>query len=193
MLPSNLTERVLDRLGYSAQPDVSLTALADLYERWCRRVPFDNIRKLIHVRSGDPRTLLGDAPNEFFEAWLDYGTGSTCWGGNGALCDLLVSLGYDARRAAATMVVAPGIPPNHGSVIVHFDDDRYVVDAAMLFVEPLPMRIGARIAHPAWGVEALSIEGRFAIRWNALLRADPLDCRYDLYERTPADFSAFHE
>ena len=188
-----LVERVLDRLEFSSTPDVSLIALGDLYQRWCRHVPFDNIRKLIHVRNGDRRPLPGDSPNEFFEAWLAHGTGATCWAGNGALCDLLVSLGYDARRAAATMMVAPGIPPNHGSVIVHFGTDRHVVDASMLFVEPLPMRVGARVAHPAWGVEALSIEDKFAIRWNALMRPDLLDCQYNLHDQTAAQFRAFHE
>ncbi len=193
MLEHDLIERVLDRLGYSSAPDPSLAALRELYERWCRRVPFDNIRKLIHVRSGDPGPLPGDTPNEFFEAWLAHGTGATCWAGNGALCELLSALGYDARRAAATMMVAPGIPPNHGSVIVHVDEDRYVVDASMLFVEPLPLRAGARIAHGAWGVEALTIDGKFAVRWNALQRADLLDCQYNLYDVTAGQFSAFHE
>src|SRR5262249_35478758 len=162
----------LARLGLSRRPAVSLAALADLYDRWCRGVPFDNIRKLIHVRAGDPRPLPGDEPNEFFEAWLRHGTGATCWAGNGALCGLLVALGYDARRAVATMMVAAGIPPNHGSVVVHLDGERYVVDASMLFVDPLPMRAGARVAHRAWCVEAFDVDGHFTIRWNAMLRPD---------------------
>jgi len=160
-LDNDLVERVLERLGLRRRPDVSLPALADLYDRWSRRVPFDNIRKLIHVRGNDPRPLPGDSPNEFFEAWLRHGTGGTCWGGNGALCELLIALGYDARRAAATMMVAPDIPPNHGSVVAHLDGRRYVVDASMLFVEPLPLRAGARVAQRAWGVEAFDIDGHF--------------------------------
>ena len=192
-LKTELVERILDRLGLSSRPEVSLAGLADLYGAWCRRVPFDNIRKLIHVRAGNPATLPGDAPNEFFEAWLAHGTGATCWAGNGALCDLLAALGFDARRAAATMMVAPGIPPNHGSVVVHFDEDRYVTDASILFVEPLPIREGARVAHPAWGVDARFVDDAFTIRWNALQRPDLLDCRFNLYGLGAADFSRFHE
>jgi N-hydroxyarylamine O-acetyltransferase len=192
-LRTDLVDRVLERLGLPVRPDVSPTALADLYERWCRRVPFDNIRKLIHVRANDPRPLPGDTPNEFFEAWLKHGTGATCWAGNGALCELLTTLGFDARRAAATMMVAPDIPPNHGSVVVHLDGQRYVVDASMLFVEPLPLRAGARIAHAAWGVDARDVDGHFTIRWNLLMRSDLLDCRYNLYDVTAAQFTAFHE
>ena len=193
VLGNDLVERVLEHLGLQRRPDVSLPGLANLYERWSRRVPFDNIRKLIHVRAGDPRPLPGDRPNEFFEAWLRHGTGATCWAGNGALCELLVALGFDARRAAATMMVAPDIPPNHGSVVVHLDGERYVVDASMLFVEPLRLRAGARIAQRAWGVEAFDIDGHFTIRWNPLLRPDLLDCRYNRYDVSAAQFSAFHE
>ena len=163
--------------GLSSRPEVSLAGLADLYGAWCRRVPFDNIRKLIHVRAGNPATLPGDAPNEFFEAWLAHGTGATCWAGNGALCELLTTLGFDARRAAATMMVAPGIPPNHGSVVVHFGDGRYVTDASILFVEPLPMREGARVAAPGVG-------RRCAVRRRCI--HDPLECRCSAPTRSTA-------
>ena len=192
LLDNDLVERVLDRLGFAATPEASPTGLSDFYDAWCRRVPFDNIRKMIHVRAGDPATLPGNTPNEFFEAWLAHGTGATCWAGNGALCDLLSSIGFDAHRAAATMMVAPDIPPNHGSVVVRLDE-RYVVDASMLFVEPLLLRSGARIDHPAWGVDARTVDGHFTIRWNALQRTDLLDCRYNLYDVSAAQFSAFHE
>ncbi len=192
-LKRDLVERVLARLGFAEQPEPSLTGLTELYQAWCRRVPFDNIRKLIHVRSDNAATLPGDAPNEFFEAWLAHGTGATCWAGNGALCDLLVSIGFDAHRAAATMMVAPDLPPNHGSVIVHFDGDRYIVDASMLFVEPLPLRAGARVEHPAWGVDARNVDGYFTVRWNALRRTDLLDCRYNRYDVSASEFSGFHE
>ncbi len=193
MLKNELVERVLDGLGFAAPPDVSLAGLTDLYDAWCRRIPFDNIRKLIHVRSANSAVLPGDRPDEFFEAWLAHGTGATCWAANGALCELLVSIGHDARRAAATMMVAPDIPPNHGSVIVQLDGQRYVVDASMLFVEPLPLRAGAKVDHPAWGVDARTVDGHFTIRWNALQRPDLLDCRYNVYDATAAQFSAFHE
>lgn len=192
-LDTGLVERVLDRLELSSKPEVSLAGLADLYSAWCRNVPFDNIRKLIHVRAGNPAALPGDAPNEFLEAWLAHGTGATCWAANGALCELLAALGFDARRAAATMMVAPNLPPNHGSVIVHFDEQQYVTDASMLHVDPLPLREGARIANPAWGVRARYDDGAFTIRWQPLLRPDPLDCRYNIYGLAAADFSRFHE
>ena len=192
-LSPELVERVLERLGFTAYPETTLAGLTRFYQAWCQRVPFDNIRKLIHVRTDNPAALPGDTPNEFFEAWLAHGTGATCWAGNGALCDLLASIGFDTRRAAATMMVAPNLPPNHGSVVVHLGGERYIVDASMLFMQPLPLRAGASIEHPAWGVDARSVDGHFTVRWNPLRRTDLLDCRFNQYDVSPAEFSAFHE
>jgi N-hydroxyarylamine O-acetyltransferase len=37
------------------------------------------------------------------------------------------------------MMVAPNLPPNHGTALVDLPDGRYVVDASILHVEPLPL------------------------------------------------------
>jgi len=42
-------------------------------------VPFDNVRKLIHVKSGKAGPLPGGTAEDFFTAWLRHGTGGTCW------------------------------------------------------------------------------------------------------------------
>ena len=78
-----LLERVLAKLGLSEPPSPTLEGLRTLYPAWCRKVPFDNIRQLIHRRSQDPSPMPGGDATEFFEAWLGYGTGGTCWSGNG--------------------------------------------------------------------------------------------------------------
>ena len=142
-LSLNLLERVLTRLGLSNRPAPTLDGLRTLYAAWCRNVPFDNVRKLIHVHHHDSGPLPGDDATDFFEAWLAYGTGGTCWAGNGALYTLLLSLGFHASRGIGTMLVAPHIPPNHGTVLVTYDDTRYVVDASILHSEPLRLDTGA--------------------------------------------------
>ena len=118
-----LLERVLSKLGLSEPPSPTLEGLRTLYPAWCRKVPFDNIRQLIHRRSHDPSPMPGGDATEFFEAWLVYGTGGTCWSGNGALHALLLSLGFEAARGLCTMLVAPDIPPNHGSVLVVYYEE----------------------------------------------------------------------
>jgi N-hydroxyarylamine O-acetyltransferase len=191
-----LVERVLERLGFAAAPAPDRAGLAALYGAWCERVPFDNVRKRLHVAAKDPGPLPGDVPSEFFDAWLAYGTGGTCWAGNGALCELLVALGFDAERGVATMMALPDLPPNHATVFVDLDGTRWMVDASILFGEPLavPITEGDRtsIAHPAWGVVARRESDRTYVRWNALHRPH-LDCRIEPIETDAADYKVRHE
>jgi len=196
MLEPAQVERVLERLGFAAPPAPDRDGLAALYRAWCERVPFDNVRKRLHVAAKDPGRLPGDDPPAFFDAWLAFGTGGTCWAGNGALCELLLALGFRAERGVATMLALPGLPPNHGTVFVTLDGARLCVDASILFAEPLrlPTRDGAvtTIEHPAWGVVARHEGGVPLIRWRALHR-DALDCRIEPIETSVADFRERHE
>lgn len=196
MLEPALVERVLERLGFSAAPTLDRDGLASLYGAWCRRVPFDNVRKRLHLAAKDPGRLPGDDPPAFFDAWLAFGTGGTCWAGNGALCELLLALGFRAERGVATMLALPNLPPNHGTVFVTLDGERLCVDASILFVEPLllPKADGetATIEHPAWGVVARHEAGVPLIRWRALHR-DDLDCRIEPLRADAADYRVRHE
>lgn len=188
-------ELVLDRLGLSSHPDINLSGLAQLYEAWCRQVPFDNIRKLIAVRSGLSTPLPGDDPGEFFDAWLQHGVGGTCWAGNGALCELLTALGYRANRGLATMMVAPNLPPNHGTVVVELPQGSYLVDASILFVEPLLVAGGmeTEVAHAAWGVKGRWFDDKYVVEWRALRRPEPIQCRIDKWPVETSQFREQHE
>jgi N-hydroxyarylamine O-acetyltransferase len=139
--------------------------------------------------------LPGDDPVEFLNALLDDGVGGTCWAGNGALCAMLKSLGYDAVRAVGTMMVAPNIPPNHGSVVVRLGRHRFVTDASIMSVLPLPVVPGepSKVEHPAWGVVGHWLDGAFAIRWRPLQRDAAIDCRIDSFEVDAARFRTQHE
>lgn len=195
VLPEGLIERVLSRLYMPAYPERSPRGLEAFYRAWCRHVPFDNVRKLIAVRAQQPGPLPGSAPAEFLEAFLAHGVGGTCWAGNGALCAILQGLGFDARRAVATMVVAPSLPPNHGSVAVRFEGQTYLVDASIMYSKPLLVCEGevSRIDHPAWGVIGHWVDGAFTVRWRPLERREGLDCRIDEWSVDRARFEAQHE
>ena len=117
-LPPQLLERVLGGLGFAEVPEPIFENLRAIYAAWCQRVPFDNVRKLIHVRAGNSGPLPGSTAEDFLEAWLKHGTGGTCWAGAGTFHALLASLGFDVARGVGTMLVAPDLPPNHGSVRV---------------------------------------------------------------------------
>jgi len=188
-------ERVLAKLGLAARPEPSLEGLKQLYAAWCLKVPFDNVRKLIHLRRQEPGPLPGDTAGDFFEAWLRHGTGGTCWAGNGALQALLRSLDFTAERALATMLVYPNLPPNHGTVVVSCEQKRYLVDASMLHGEPLALEPHAQsvIAHRAWGVQCGVRDGKWFIRWHPLHLPAGIDCRIEQLEVTAQTFHERHE
>jgi arylamine N-acetyltransferase len=200
-----LLERVLERLGFSAKPDPTLEVLDLLYDTWCRRVPFDNVRKLIHLHEESSGPLPGDDPSEFFEAWLAHGTGGTCWASSNGLYALLEALGFQASRAVATMLVAPNLPPNHGTVIVDLDRIWHLVDTCMLHSEPFPLTpvptdepLPADTAPwdapaPPWAIDSDLYDGAHHIRWRPLHKPDGLLCRIDYMDATDEDYRARHE
>lgn len=194
-LAPDLLERVLNGLGFSAMPTPDLAGLQEVYAAWCRHVPFDDIRKLIHVRRQDSGALPGDTAQDFFEAWLKYRTGGTCWAGNGALYSLLVTLGFAAQRGVATMLVAPEVPPNHGTVSVALDGQRYMVDASILHSAPLLLDESqtTTVVHPAWGVQCVKREQRWHIAWRALHKPEGLDCRIEQLSASREEFRERHE
>jgi N-hydroxyarylamine O-acetyltransferase len=198
VLPRDLVERVLARLGVPRWPQTTPAQLAALYAAWCENVPFDNVRKLLHVAGGSAGGLPGDDAREFFESWLAFGTGGTCWAGNGALQALLAALGFQATRGVGTMLVAPDVPPNHGTVLVTCEGARYLVDASMLHGVPLRLdaRLPTQVEHPAWGVSCEHRERRWHVRWRPLHMPNDLECsvyRLDTLDATPEAFSELHE
>jgi N-hydroxyarylamine O-acetyltransferase len=132
---------------------------------------------------------------DFFDTWLRHGVGGTCWAAHGAWFQLLTALGFNAHRAVATMMVAPNLPPNHGTVIVEVDDSVYCVDVGIKHVEPLPIIPGqsAAIDHPAWGVHGNWQGDLYAIRWRALHLPEPFDCRVDEWPVDAPRFATQHE
>jgi arylamine N-acetyltransferase len=195
LLPIGLVERVLERLDFTAHPEATLDGLNALYATWGYRVPFDNVRKLIHVRAGRPQPLPGSEPAEFFEAWLRYGTGGTCWAVAGALHALLRTLGFDAVRGVATMLAAPHLPPNHGTVLVTLDGVRYLIDGAMLCGEPLRLHDEEEtiVEHPAWGLRCARRAGQWLIDWRPLQKVDGFQCRLERFDASAAEYRELYE
>ena len=63
-------------------PAPDLAGLRTVYAAWCGAVSFDNVLKLIHTAEERPGPLPGSTAESFFAAWLEHGTGGTCWAGN---------------------------------------------------------------------------------------------------------------
>jgi N-hydroxyarylamine O-acetyltransferase len=135
-LSEGLREAILNRLGIPHPPPADLDGLRTIYRAWCKYVPFDNIGKVISLRTG-AGALHGIYAVQFFESWLAEGNGATCWPSANALYELLHSLGFAARRVAGHMLNI-GIL-NHGSAIVLLGENAWLADSSMLTDVPLPL------------------------------------------------------
>ena len=135
-ISADLGARVVERLGFASRPTPDLIGLRALYRAWCERVPFDNVLKLIALRTpGAP--LPGIDATDFLESWLAHGTGGTCWPSSNALYAVLRWAGFSAQRVSGCMRDL-GIV-NHASVRVAVEGRDWLVDSSMLTNEPLPL------------------------------------------------------
>jgi arylamine N-acetyltransferase len=137
VLEDELVDRVLSKLGLDDRPTIDLAGLNAVYAAFCTAVPDDNIQKRIWFASNQSTPVTGGDPVVFFENWLAHGTGGTCWPINGALCTLLHSIGFDARRNAGRMVLEEYPGTNHGSVVTTLGGIEYLVDAQVPAMQAL--------------------------------------------------------
>ena len=175
-LPPELLNALLRKLGLSRNIESDFDGLSQVYEAWCRHVPFDNVRKLIALRTGDAGLLPGAHAVDFLENWIEHGTGGTCWSSSNALYALVKSLGFDARRVAGSMRDA-GIP-GHGSVKVKIDGNDWLVDSSMLQMYPMPITDNYFIRKdPLYGVEVEPGDGLHLVWFATPPYADLFPCR----------------
>lgn len=200
-LSPNLLTRVRNALDLSETLSVDIAGLRQVYTAWCERVPFDNIRKMISLRSGTGEALAGLDAEDFFENWLENGSGGTCWPSSNALYVLLKSLGFNARRVAASMFDLGII--NHGTIKVRFNDHDWMVDTSMLTNEPLPLNGKVYIGDPAVGVEVEPLADSYLIWIDFVplpkfvpcrLQIDPVGTpfyheRYEVFSREQSPFN----
>ena len=198
-LSSDLLTRVLSALELPAIVSGDITGLRQVYAAWCEKVPFDNIRKMITLRSGG--TLAGLDADDFFENWLENGSGGTCWPSSNALYVLLKSLGFNARRVAASMFDLGII--NHGTIKIHLDGHDWLVDSSMLTNEPLPLNGELFIGDPSVGVEVEPLPDTYLVWIDFVplpnfvpcrLHIDPVETpfyheRYEIFSREQSPFN----
>ncbi len=194
-ISEGMRDQILARLKIPHLPDPTLDGLQLVYGAWCQRVPFDNVRKLIEINSHNSGPLPGATPEDFFTAWLKFGTGGTCWSGAGALYALLKSLGFEVTRGIATMLAAPNLPPNHGTVRVQFAGKYYLVDTAMLHVDPILLdeKEPVHVRHPAWGLRCGTRDGRLHIAWRPLHKPDGFECRLERFGAAAEDYHSAYD
>lgn len=142
-IPSNIFNRVLAKLGISSRVPLDLAGLARVYKTYSVHIPNDNIQKRIWLVGDRTKPPAGGDPLEFFEKWLEHGTGGTCFPANGALCALLRAMGFNAQRfSGAVLLEGLEHDSNHGTVIVKIEGIDYLVDAQLASFAPLPLIAG---------------------------------------------------
>jgi len=192
MLEEHLVERILERLGLPEPPSADLEGLRAIYAAWCLSVPFDNIAKLIALRTGDSGPLPGIDAAGFYNRLLDHGAAGTCWPTSNALFELLSTLGFDARRIAGSMGDT-GIV-SHGSVIVTIDGNDWLVDTSMLTLHPLPLTTETYIADDRLFAAEVEYTGETHVVWCDLPpNANLIPCRLLVDPATHAFYSERYE
>lgn len=188
-LSAELVNKVLARLGINKPLASGLASLQQLYAAWSRLVPFDNTRKLISLRSGTRQKLPGIDASDFFEHWLQHGSGGTCWPVANAFYELVFALGFNVQRIAGSMMDMGVI--NHGSVKVIFDDAAYLAEASLLLNHILPLGNETIIHHDPVCPMELEKENDTWLLW---MKTPPNEkyfaCRLHM---NPLDYSVFEE
>lgn len=198
-LSDDLLGRVTERLGIPTNLTADIDGLRTVYRGWCSNIPFDNMRKMVSLRTGGE--LAGLDAEDFFENFLANGTGGTCWPSSNALYVLVRDLGFDARRAAGSMFEVPDV--NHGTVKVRFGDEDWMVDSSMLTYEPFPVTSEIYITKGTHPVETEVYDDSHVV-WvdfppmpefiPCRMRLDPVDSnfyteRYEVFSRTQSPFN----
>ena len=196
MITPQLVEQVLQKLGLQKQPGSDLTGLETLYGRWCRKVPFDNLQKRLFLSNGSKGPMPGHNSEHFFLNWLAYGTGGTCWAVSYALHDLLEALGFEVKRASATMLTSPTVRgPNHGTVVVTLHGAQYLIDGSMLTERPLPLKadVAGAARHPAAQIQFKKRAEQWQFFCRPLHRLDGIWCRIDAIDVSVSAFDQYYE
>jgi N-hydroxyarylamine O-acetyltransferase len=183
---------VLNRLGFDHRPDADMEGLRDVYAAWCLSVPFDNLAKLIALRAPRGAPLPGMDAGEFFGRWLEHGIGGTCWTTSNALCELLLELGFDARRVAGSMGDTGYL--GHASVKVRIGGDDWLTDSSMLTDVPLPLTDKLfTYEGPAFRAEVEAVSGTHIV-WADLPPSSSLvPCRLLVDQATHATYCQRYE
>ena len=191
----HLVEPILEKLELAQPPSIDLAGLSQVYGRWCRKVPFDNLQKRLFYSGDSSGPLPGHNSEDFFKSWLAHGTGGTCWAHGHALHDLLTELGFAAVRCSATMLVHPDVVgPTHGTVIVTLEGQQYLVDGSIQTEEPVPLAEGNYgNGHPSSRIHLERRNGQWFWLWHPPHQIDGLWCRLERIDVPIADFDQYHE
>ena len=191
MVPDDLADEVLERLGVPAPTD--LAGVGALYRAWCERIPFDSLGKALALHDGTPPP--GGDPAAFLERWLATGVGGTCWGHTAAMAAVLERSGVRCRVGVDRYLVDDEVD-FHSFLVVEDGERRWACDVIHCSGDPLLLAPDAAGNHPAYTVGfAADDDGRLEHRTVRLARDGRSTRRYGVLsiDLDAGDLRAFCE
>lgn len=143
-------QKYIGRIGYSGPLEATLEALRGLQRAHLLHIPFENL----DISYGIPIELDID---KIFTKIVLHERGGFCYELNGLFYELLVSLGFPAKRISARVFDQKtgryGQEFDHLAIIVAIDDEEYLADVGFgeFAFAPLKLQLGA-LQHDERGV-----------------------------------------
>ncbi len=133
------TKQYLDRINYSGNLEPSLEVLGELQKNHLLNVPFENL----DIHYGTPIELNIDS---IYKKIIVNRRGGFCYELNGLFYELLIALGFDARRVSARVFKQKhdyGAEYDHLAIIVNFDEKEFLSDVGFgeLTFGPLEIKL----------------------------------------------------
>lgn len=186
-ISTDLKTKVLTQLGFSEPIIPNIQNLQRIYSSWCYHIPFDNLRKMIALKSSNSQKLPGLDAYDFFENWLENGAGATCWPMANALYELLISIGFDAKRITGNMRDLGVV--NHGSLVVFLGGQSYLVEASLLLNKIFILDQETKIDNDIILPTEIEKEGDSHLLW--LVTPPGTEFYYCRIDSKPVDYSDF--
>ncbi len=130
-------QKFLDRIGFEDEIDISLKCLTELQNCCLRSIPFENLDMHRGIK-------LDYSPGPVYEKIVEHRRGGVCFECNGLFYDVLTTIGYKVDMLSAKMLSDGGPPDSytHTALIVHLEDESYLVDVGngIAIGPPLPIK-----------------------------------------------------
>ncbi len=133
-------EKYLDRIKYSEELEPNLSLLKKLQKKHLLNIPFENLD--IHYQTPIKLNL-----KQIYEKIIYQNRGGFCYELNGLYCELLQSLGFDAKRISARVYNKDkeySSEFDHLAIIVKIVNTEYLTDVGFgeFVFEPLELKLG---------------------------------------------------
>jgi N-hydroxyarylamine O-acetyltransferase len=133
-------EKYLNRINYSGSLEPSLEVLKNLQRNHLLSVPFENL----DIHNDIQIELLLD---KIFEKVVNQNRGGFCYELNGLFYELLITLGFEAKRVSARVYdpsIGYGQEFDHFAIVVTINKTDYLTDVGFgeFTFEPLKLKTG---------------------------------------------------